>query len=386
MSNNRKTGPVTLAIGLIFFGSIMLISNVAGIGILDSSLKLWPLLLIGLGLEYFIKSFIYRKSDEKDGHARFHFPTVIVVLLLTGVLFTGQQVVSLLHNNNLKDAITEAITGSNFSYKNEVESKSIDVKPGLTNININDTSGNIVLIPSMDEKLHVKTSAVAWGPSQKIAEKRAKSIKAEINEGEVIGIACERGDNHNNRRSADITLTVSIPKGVYINIDNSMGNIRADNLEVNLDIKNITGNVTLNKINGYTKLAGDSGQVYADNLNGNLDIEMTNGEMRINDVSGDIRARNETGRIEVTSTHPVLANYNISNRTGEIVCRIPAASNAILSANTKQGSISGSINLKIDKASASEQGTEAKGSLILGAGKGTINLYNETGSIIVDKN
>jgi len=39
MKSNRRAGPITLAVGLIFFGLVMLISNLTGIGLLASVLN-----------------------------------------------------------------------------------------------------------------------------------------------------------------------------------------------------------------------------------------------------------------------------------------------------------------------------------------------------------
>jgi len=62
VNNNKKAGPVTLALGLIFFGVVLLIANVAGTGVLAAALKYWPVLLIGLGVEYFASKPIVVKT------------------------------------------------------------------------------------------------------------------------------------------------------------------------------------------------------------------------------------------------------------------------------------------------------------------------------------
>ena len=374
MANNRKAGPITLAIGLIFFGSILLVSNIVGIGIMASALKFWPVLLIGLGLEYFIKSYIYRKNTEQEGYVRFHLPTVIIILLVTLIGYTGQQLTGLFRNQDLSGLVSEAIAGTNFNYKYDFESKPVEVKPGFTKIKV-DSQGKLELVPSIDGKLHVKASVIGRGASKQVAENRAKAVKIDINEGEVITISCDSELNPNNRRPTDFALRVMVPKGVNIDIDNGSGSVKADNLQSNMDITAFTGDVALSGIKG------------------NLDTTMNSGNIRINDVSGDVRARNENGMIEVSGTRPVFANYNISNRSGEIILRIPETSNATINASTKQGTINGSLNLKLEnvnivpgQSNSEHPGPGAKGSAILGNGKGSINLSNETGSITIDKN
>lgn len=63
MAGNKKAGPVTLALSLIFFGFVLLTANFTGTGILTATLKYWPVLLIGLGAEYFIRSYLNRKNN-----------------------------------------------------------------------------------------------------------------------------------------------------------------------------------------------------------------------------------------------------------------------------------------------------------------------------------
>ncbi|MHB9096110.1 MAG: DUF4097 family beta strand repeat-containing protein [Eubacteriales bacterium] len=390
MAGNKKAGPITLALGLIFFGGVLLISNVSGIGFLESALKLWPTLLIGLGIEYFVKSYINRGQSDQEGSVRFHLPTVIIILLVTLIGYSGQQVAGLFKENQLNTFINEAIAGTNFNYKYNFESKPIDVKPGVTKVKVDNLQGKVDLVPSPDGKLRVFATIVAWGPSEAEAKRRAEVVKIDISEGNVINISHTPPPSYNNHRPADVAYRLQVPKGISVGVASENGNIMADSLEVNLDIRAANGEVALAAIKGNVTLNGQNGQVSLDNIDGTLDARMLNGNLRIKDVSKDIRAQNENGTIDVLSTRPVSSKYDLSNRTGEIIVRIPEASDATVSARTGNGLITGSLILKTDNVnlggSTEPPGSGAKVGVVLGTGKGSINLYNETGRIVVDKN
>lgn len=72
-----KTGSYTLALGLITLGVASLVAN---LGFLEVSkvLKLWPLLMIGLGLEYFIQ-----KLTTKGEEVQFSIPSTVLIGLIT---------------------------------------------------------------------------------------------------------------------------------------------------------------------------------------------------------------------------------------------------------------------------------------------------------------
>lgn len=346
MAGNRKAGPVTLALGLIFFGCVLLTANFTGTGIFISTLKYWPVLLIGLGLEYFCRSYLNKKNNAAEV-TRFHFPTVLVILLVAVISYSGQQVAGVFKNQELSSFINEAVAGSNFKYNRDYKYKPLAVKPGVTKIVIGNIHGRVDLVPSPDGKLHIGARITAWGPSTAEARKRAEMVGINVEEGDVISISGSPDRIFNNRRPAEITYRVMLPKGVSVAAENAQGDVRADNVEADLDINAQNGNII------------------------------------IKDAAQNVRVINENGRIDISSTRPVKANYSITNRNGEIVLRIPGKSDATVTAQIQNGTVSGSLDLKM--ARTQDNGQAVKGTVTLGSGTGAINLSSENGNIIVDK-
>ena len=393
----RKAGPITLALGLIIFGCILLISNIAGIGAMASVVKFWPLLLIGLGIEYFIRSYRNRKNGESEEETKFHLPTVIIIILAAFIVYTGQQVAALTKNNELSTLITEAIAGDSYSYKSEYESEAIDVKPGITSVKLDSLNARVDLVPSSDGKFHVQSAVTGWGPSEPEARRRAEMFKIDVKKGDVINVNGGQGQGIHSRRPLGVAYLLMIPKGINVYIENDMGQIKADNLEANLNIKAESAEVSVRGIKGNVFFEGENGQATFEAIDGNLETRLSSGKIFIKDVSKDIRAENDNSDIEISSSKPVYANYSINNYNGFIVLKIPEASDAVVTAKTETGKIRGSLNIKYEpnqpapgqpvpgQPVPSEPGPGGKAAITLGAGKGSINLITVSGNIIIDK-
>lgn len=360
MAGNKKAGPVTLALGLIFFGCVLLIANFTGTGVLTTTLKFWPVLLVGLGVEYFIRGYINRKNSEGEG-ARFHFPTVIVILLVAFIGYSLQQATALFKNRELNSFVSEAIAGANYNYKHDFEYKPLTVRAGVTKVVIDNPRGKVDLAPSPDGKLHVRAHIVAWGPTEAEAKRRAEMVKVNIEEGDVINISRTPERNYNIRHPAEVAYRIMVPKGVSVATEKGVNDLRADSLDADLDIK-------------------------------------ADGSIVIRDAARNVLVASEGGRVDVSSNRPVKANYDITSKFGEITLRIPGNSDARVSARTQHGSIDGSLNLKTEKLTGPNQAgpghetaepdgvSGVRGTVTLGSGKGSINLNSENGNIIVEKN
>lgn len=398
MSNNRKAGPITLAVGLILFGAILLAGNILGIGITLTALKYWPVLLIGLGAEYFIRSYLNKKRYGTDeAQTKFSLATVVIIVLVALLGYTGQKAVEILGNQDINAIISEVIAGDKYSYKNEFKSKAIDVKPGLSTVNLTGLSGRIDLVPSPDGKFHVEADITGWGPSQLEARRKTEMLKIDIKEGPVIDVYPGQTQVSNSKRPLEVIYRFMIPKGISVAVDNQ-GLIRANNIEANLKVRLSDGDVVLRSIKGDVVLEGDTAQITLDGIDGNVESKLSSGKIFLKNVSGNIHADSDNSNIEIISSKPVNSNYSINNLNGYIVLKVPESSNAIVKAETTQGKIRGSLNYKYESVQppiqpnqpdhpieSIEQMQGGKATAVLGAGKGLINLTAETGNIVIDK-
>lgn len=382
MNKNRKAGPVTLAVGLILIGFMLLVANIQGYGVLEVTLKFWPIILIGLGAEYFVRAYLNKNNDNNEG-TKFHLPTLVIILLVTITGFMGQQVAGLFKNHELSNFITEAIAGDRYSYRSEYQSKVIDVKPGITSIILDGIEGKVDLVPSVDGKFHVQAGITGWGPSEIEAKRRAEMVRIDIKEGDVINVYGHQGARGNTRRPVEVAYRFMIPKGVNIHIESENGhNIKADNLEANLKIKAQFAKVSIRSIKGNVSYEGENGQATFESIDGNLETRLGSGKMFIKDVTKDFYANSDNCDMEIFSSKPVTAKYSINNLNGFIVLKLPETSDASLTAKTTIGKIRGSLNVKHE---TGEPGQGVTASVVLGSGKGAIDLTTESGNIVMDK-
>ncbi len=384
MNKNRKAGPVTLALGMILFGIILLISNFSGTGIFAVTLKYWPLLLIGLGIEFFIRS--YLNSKKEDSETRFHFPTLIIILFIAFGGFAGQQVTGILQNQDLNEAITEAVAGTKYSYKHEYKSNPITAAPG-TKIRIDDLGGQVDLVPGEGDQIYVEAEITGWGPTREDARSRAEEFSVNISEGGVINISSPpdiyMGDY---KRTPFVKYRVVIPPKVKLAVSGGSGGIRADNLEADIEINMEHGELSLAGITGDVSVNGAYGRITVKDITGNLNVSSNSGDINVSDVSGDMRIVMENGRIEVAGSDPMTAKSYITNQNGSTVVRIPEKSDVSVIAETEHGSISGSLDLNIEKSQSTPEnaGLGSKGTAVLGSGRGLISVTSDNGSIIID--
>ncbi|WP_418792233.1 DUF4097 family beta strand repeat-containing protein [Phosphitispora sp. TUW77] len=380
MNKKRKAGPVTLALGLISFGFILLISNFSGIGIFGNVLKYWPLLLIGLGIEYFIRS--YFNSKKEEGETGFHIPSLVIVLLIALCGYAGQQVAGILQNYDLNDEIAEAVSGTKYSYKYEYKSNSISAAPG-TKILIDDLGGQVNMVPGAGDKISVEAEITGWGPSREEAERRAKQFSINISEGNVISVSKWPESSCDFKRPLLVKYRIVIPAKVDVVIDTESCELRADDLEADMEINTEHGDLSIVGITGDIFVNSGYGRINVKDIIGNLNVRNDSGDINVNNISGDIKLNMKDGNIEMSGTNPITAKYYVTNRYGSTIVRIPEKSDVSVRAESLHGSISGSLNLDIEHSGA-DQNQGARGTAVLGEGKGIISITSDDGVITID--
>ena len=127
--------------------------------------------------------------------------------------------------------------------------------------------------------------------------------------------------NNNERNDTQINFTVRVPAGLILRLGTVSGDLLANNLEGELDLTSVSGDV---------RLDGGRGQgVSLETVSGDVDLL-------------DVRAREVSGHTvsgEVTFRGPILdgGSYDFSTTSGDITVGLPERPNATLSAATFSG-------------------------------------------------
>jgi hypothetical protein len=132
--------------------------------------------------------------------------------------------------------------------------------------------------------------------------------------------------NH-DRNDTEVTFTIRVPTGLNLRIGTVSGDLAATNLEGELELTSVSGDV---------RLQGGRGQ--------RIELETVSGDVELLDV----RARDVAGNTvsgEVTFRGPILddGSYEFTTTSGDITLGLPERPNATLSAATFSGRFSSDL-------------------------------------------
>ena len=363
-----KVGTITLALGLVALGTGMLAYNLGGIKSPETVWKMWPLLLIGLGVEYFI-----RRAARGDREIEFSIPSVLLIglFILTGA---AANAVSGLGISNLLDNVNFA---QNHRHVREWQSEPVTVTKG-SGLGIESNMGEINLEPSSDGKLHVYARITGRASSESGSKAAAEAAKVVIEQGQITRIYVDKANTPaNSNISTD--FKIQVPNGMTINADNRMGRIVASHMDGNLELKSDMGEIIVEDTRGDINAASRMGSLNVKKVTGKIDTSTDMGRIYIEDPAGEVRASTRMGEIELISAAPLIESYYLNTDNGRIFFRLPRKSNLTLEAETRRGSISG-----LENGVASQDAANSSGKLTLGSGKGTARLTTGNGQIDVD--
>jgi len=104
-------------------------------------------------------------------------------------------------------------------------------------------------------------------------------------------------------------------KASSIDLEASSGNITAQKLEGELNIRCSSGNITLSDQHGQTSARTSSGNIRIENINGNLTSHASSGNMQIFTVSGDVVALGSSGNVRLQD---IEGKVDIETSSGNI--------------------------------------------------------------------
>jgi len=114
---------------------------------------------------------------------------------------------------------------------------------------------------------------------------------------------------------ARIDLTVEVPKGVDVFIDDGSGPMHIQHFSGHLEIKDDSGPITVEKVVGNVKVADGSGKIIMEDIHGNVEVKDGSGSIEINNVSGDVRVTDASGTISIQY---INGNVTVTDESGGI--------------------------------------------------------------------
>jgi len=114
---------------------------------------------------------------------------------------------------------------------------------------------------------------------------------------------------------ARIDLTIEVPKGVDVFVDDGSGPIHIQHFSGQLEIKDDSGRITVEKVVGNVKVADGSGKIIMEDIQGNIEIKDGSGSIDVNKISGNVRVTDGSGKLSIQY---VDGNVTVADESGEI--------------------------------------------------------------------
>ena len=114
---------------------------------------------------------------------------------------------------------------------------------------------------------------------------------------------------------ARINLTIEVPVGVDVSIDDGSGPIHIQYFSGHLDIKDGSGLITIEKIVGDVSVADGSGKIILEDIRGNIQVRDGSGHIDVNKIKGDVRVTDASGPISIRY---VEGNVTVTDGSGAI--------------------------------------------------------------------
>ena len=422
----KKVGTITLAVGLITIGALMLAQNFMELVVKDY-FKYWPVLLIGLGIEIIVYMALYNREENVkvniDGLCMVFIAAVAIISISKTSI--GFNLPIRINGNTIINGVSYNHTVKETYVKDNI-SQNIDVKK----VKIRNEFGEIKVLSGTGSSIRIEAQVQVKHNNEVKARAYAKDA-IEIVEGETTEISPKSpsNDQRGDVAKAQIDFVIYVPKQVSAEVEGSFGDIRNEDLQGkvytsnkhgkvrvlnigsdteirnsfgDIEVKSIKGKVTVYNTNGKIRtsdIEGDailethfgdidaskiSGGVNVINNNGRVEIKDAGGYVKVKNSFGDVTASNIGGDIKVNSNNGKIrvdgaeGSADLQNSFGDIRLKALKINDAEVYAETKFGSIEGS-GLRINKSGQSTVG-EAKN----GTGQYKIRVVTSNGSIDVE--
>jgi len=101
------------------------------------------------------------------------------------------------------------------------------------------------------------------------------------------------------RISYDLTLTITVPEGTPLEVENRYGDVTVENVRGALTIGNTSGSVVVSGTRGETRLMNRYGDLAVDDVDGALAADVGSGEVEVSGVTGEAEIRGRYGDVTV---------------------------------------------------------------------------------------
>ena len=114
---------------------------------------------------------------------------------------------------------------------------------------------------------------------------------------------------------ARVNLTIEVPRGIDVFVDDGSGPIYIQYFSGRLDIKDDSGLITIEKVVGNVRVADGSGKIIMEDIRGNIEVRDGSGIIDVNKIGGDVRVTDGSGPISIQH---IDGNVTVTDGSGAI--------------------------------------------------------------------
>lgn len=287
-----KVGRITVAIGLMLFGTALLADNLTGVQHYTSLvIRLWPLLLVGFGGEYLIRSILGSRGGAEEPRLRFDIGGA---MLLTLVVMLSVGVVTF-RSWAANPGIASAFTfGPSISQTEQrtlaatgVKELQLDVPVGSLRLEPNVHSGEI----RIEATYTVRGLLAVRGDSAQQLEQ----VKLDITDGETVKVKAAVPPGVNG---VSISLVVYAPPELKVQAEASAGTVGVEGYKGDMQLTTRVGHIAVSAASGSLTATNSSGLITIRNFSGPVAAKTNVGSINLENQNGPLQLESGTGSIK----------------------------------------------------------------------------------------
>ncbi len=218
------------------------------------------------------------------------------------------------------------------------------------------SAAEVRVVRSDSDTVEVQAHLEFWSNREEWMDSVEKGFDVEINEGanriEIVpasmGELEERGFLSRilgrHQVSWNLDLEVSVPQGTRLEVDNSYGAVRVEEIGGEVDINNTSGAVSVSDA-GRTRIENRYGDVEAGGIDGSLGVNVTSGELTVRGVTGDAALTCRYGGARVSE---VLGALQLDVASGAVdVSKVASATVRVAYGNATVHDVDGELSLDV---------------------------------------
>lgn len=378
----HRVGRITLAVTLIGGGAVLIIDNLTNIGLFAYAARLWPAILIALGLEWI---YVSRRTDPAQPSS-IRLDGAAALCLVMAILFATSQPMRNMRNRAAlvqsqafppvtrleMRPVPPASPPSSAVLSGPVTSTEEPVVTDLQHLIVSGDQAAITVEPG--EQLRITLQAQARGHDLTSAKLNAAKAGLEVFPGSVtrVGIALPR-----DVRFADLALRIAVPPGMRLTLHSTSGDIAVAGYRGMVNAQSTAGAIEVDQIDGPAELQTSSGSITARQVGGELSINTHSGLVDLADPSGKLDVRSTSGTIRV-KTGQVGGEYSLQSSSGTVRLELPTTASVKVVARTKTGTIGGPEWLGPGSLPRTAAGTQGDGTypVKIDTNSGAIRIVN----------